>query len=121
VTGETIVADILSLASQLGQAIAEAPQAKALRAARQAMHAQKETLQLLSDYQKQIEKVAALEQDGKPVEPDDKRTLKALESRLLSRPDFKAFTAAQVEYVELMRQVNDTLRQKLDDLQEPPG
>ena len=114
------MADILALASQLGQAIADAPQAKALRAAREAMHAQEETVHLLGDYQEQIEKVAALEHDGKPIEPDDKHALKKLETRLLSRPDFKAFTEAQVEYVELMRQVNDTIRQKIDgDIQEP--
>ena len=107
--------DIIQLAERLGKAIADAPQTKALRAARKAMNDNAETVQVLADYQKHVEKVALLERDNKPIEVEDKHKLKDFEERLLGRPEFKDFTAAQVEYVDMMRKVNETLRKELSE------
>ena len=109
--------DIIQLAERLGKAIADAPQTKALRAARKAMNDNAETVQVLADYQKHVEKVAMLEQDNKPIEVEDKHKLKDFEEKLLGRPEFKGFTAAQVEYVDMMRKVNEAIHKQLAEVE----
>ena len=104
---------IVELAERLGKAIAESPQTQALNAARAKMNANAETVQILADYQGHVEKVAQLESDNRPIEVEDKQKLKGYEESLLGRAEFKAFTAAQVEYVDLMRKVNDAMHKQL--------
>ena len=105
--------DIIELAQRLGKEISESTQADNLRTAREEMRKQGEITQLLKDYQTQAEKIAKLEQENKPVEVDDKHKLQELHGKLVASDVFKKFTAAQVEYIDLMRQVNETLQKQL--------
>jgi len=109
--------DVISMAEKLGTAIAQSPQALGLREARKAMQAQPDLVKLLDDYQAQTDKVAALEEQQKPVEVDDKRKLQDLHDRLVSSDVFKKYTAAQVEYVDMMRRVNHILRKHLTEVE----
>jgi hypothetical protein len=70
-------------------------------------------MRILGDYQAQSEKIAQAEQENKPIEVEDKHRLSELHAKLISSDVFKKFTAAQVEYIDIMRQVNDTLRRNL--------
>ena len=63
------------------------------------------------------QKVEQLEHENKPVEVDDKHKLRDLHDTLVANDLFKRFTAAQVEYVDLMRQVNQTLRKQLAEVE----
>lgn len=105
----------IELAQRLGKSISESPQADNLRAARKEMSKQGETTQLLKDYQTQAEKVAKLEHENKAIEVDDKHKLQELHGKLVASDVFKKFTSAQVEYIDLMRQVNETLQKQLAD------
>lgn len=105
--------DIVQLATRLGKAIAEAPQTQAMSAARAKMNADSETVQILSDYQQLVERVANLERENKPIEVNDKHSLKDFETKLLAKELFKSFTAAQVEYVDLMRKVHEAMQREL--------
>ena len=109
------MADITQLAEQLGRAINQSPQAANLRAARKALNAEPEIAKLLKDYQAQADKIATLEEEQKPIEVEDKRTLRQLQERLFALEPFKKFTASQIEYVDLMRNVNESLRARLAD------
>ena len=64
---------VTELAERLGKAIADSPQAAALRAARKAVNQQPELDKLLKDFQQQSERIARLEQENKPVEVEDKK------------------------------------------------
>lgn len=105
--------EIIELADRLGRALADSPQAKALREAQQQLQADEETSRLIGEYRDQAEKISALEQEGKPIEPEDKRKLDELHSKLASMQEFKKFTAAQYEYADLMRRVDDALSSHL--------
>ncbi len=107
--------DIIELAQRLGKAISESTQAANLRVAREEMDKQGEIAQMLKDYQAQAEKVAKLEHENKPVEVEDKHKLQELHGKLVASDVFKKFTAAQVEYIDLMRQVNETLQKQLSE------
>ena len=104
---------IIELAQRLGKSIADSPQAAALRAARKELDSRPEIKKLLEDFQAQSEKLADLEQAKKPIEVADKHRLAELQDKLVGEEVFKKFTAAQVEYVDLMRRVNETLRKHM--------
>ena len=104
---------ITELAGRLGKAIADSPQAAALRAAREGLDSQPEVKQLLTDFTAQSRKIAQLEAEQKAIEVSDKHKLQELQDKLIAQEVFKQYTAAQVDYVDLMRQVNESLQQKL--------
>ena len=107
------MAAIIELAGRLGKAIADSPQAAALRTAREDLSKHEDIKQTLEDFRVQQEKVAQLEAEQKPVEVDDKHKLQELHSTLVSSEIFKKYTAAQVEYVDLMRKVNQAISTQL--------
>jgi cell fate (sporulation/competence/biofilm development) regulator YlbF (YheA/YmcA/DUF963 family) len=109
---------IVNLAERLGRAIADSPQAGGLREARKALAEESELSQLLKDYQAQSEKVAILEAENKPVEVDDKHRLRDLHEKLVASETFKKLSAAQVEYVDLMRRVSEAMQEHLAETEE---
>ena len=110
--------DTLELARKLGAALAQSPQASRLKLVREELQKDDALNRTLQDYQHQAQKIAQLEQDKKPVEVGDKHRLEELHDHLVSSDLFKRFTAAQVEYVDLMRRVNDELRHHLRDVEQ---
>lgn len=104
---------ITELASRLGKTIEGSPEAAALRDAREALNAQPEVARILKDFQAQSDRVRQFEADGKPIEVDDKHKLQDLQDKLIASEVFKKFTAAQVDYIDLMRQVNQAIQAEL--------
>ena len=113
---EKRVDDITQLAQKLGAAIAQSPQAANLRAARKALDAQPDAKRLMEDLHRQSEKIVALERQNKPVEVEDKHKLQEINDKLVANEVFKKYTAAQVEYVDLMRKVNTAIGKALSDV-----
>ena len=109
---------ILELARRLGKAIAESSEAAELRAAAEKLNADEALGETLKAYQEQHEKVADLRQANKPIEVDDKHKLSELEDRLASSEVFKRFTAAQVEFVDVMRKVSEAMHADLSDIED---
>jgi cell fate (sporulation/competence/biofilm development) regulator YlbF (YheA/YmcA/DUF963 family) len=110
--------EIIEQAGRLGGMIAKSMQATKLREAKEALHKDAAATALLADYQKQAMKVGQLEEQNKPIEVEDKRKLQELQSKLVSMDVFKKFTATQVEYIDLMRKVNEALRKELAGTEE---
>lgn len=104
---------ITELAERLGKAIAASDEARLLGEARKAMDADADLTKTLDEYKEHSEKMAKLEAENKPVEVDDKHKLRDLHEKLVASETFKKFTAAQVEYVDMMRKVNDALQAQL--------
>ena len=109
------MSEIIQLAERLGKAIAGSLQAAALRTARAEMKKDTAAGDLLKQFREQADKIAGLEQDDKPVEVTDKHRLRELQQKLAASPTFKKYTAAQVEYIDLMRKVNATLDKQLSE------
>lgn len=100
---------IIELAKRLGKAIADSPTASNLRDAQKVLDGEPEATQLLKDFQVHSDKIAESEAQQKPVEVQDKHKLQELHDQLVASDVFKKYTAAQVEYVDLMRKVNDAI------------
>jgi len=106
---------IVELAGRLGKAIAEAPEAARLRVAREEMGKDETATKLLKDFREQNDRIDQLQQDGKSIEVEDKHKLQTLREQLTASETFKKFSAAQVDYIDLMRQVNEALQKELAD------
>ncbi len=108
---------ITELAKRLGKAIGDSPVAGEMRDARTAMEAEADLIKSVNDFQVQMEKVRKLEAEGKVIEVEDKHKLAELESVLTSSAVFKKYTAAQVEYIDMMRKVNEAIQAEIQGLQ----
>ena len=107
------MAEIMDLARDLGKAMAQSNQAAKLRAARAELGKHPDLLQTMQTYEEQADKMAQAEAENKPIEVEDKRRLEALHGKLVGSDVFKRYTSAQVEYIDLLRRVNEALRSEL--------
>lgn len=114
------MSEITELAEKLGKAIAASPQATKLRQAHAELDAQPELRKMLDEYSQQARKLGEMEAQNKPIEVEDKHKLQDLHDKLVASEVFKKFTAAQVEYVDIMRRVSDTLRGQLAEVEGRP-
>ncbi|MCE5326768.1 MAG: YlbF family regulator [Planctomycetaceae bacterium] len=108
-------AAIVELAKRLGKAIGESKAFADLKTAEQALHSEPGTEDMLRQFQTQSNKVAELEEQNKPVEVEDKHKLQELHGKLVASAAFKKLTAAQVEYTDLMRQVNEAIHEGMGE------
>ncbi|MBL7132795.1 MAG: YlbF family regulator, partial [Phycisphaerae bacterium] len=106
---------ITELAGRLGKAIADSPAAAELHVARKAVTDHPEAGRLFKEFQDQSLKIAKLESEEKSVEVDDKHKLRDLHEKLIATEEFKKYTAAQVEYADLMRQVSEAIQSTLEE------
>lgn len=108
---------IVELAGRLGKAIADSPAATELHAALKAVTDHPEAGRLFKEFQDQSLKIARLESEEKSVEVDDKHKLRDLHEKLIATEEFKKYTAAQVEYADLMRQVSEAIQSTLEEVE----
>ena len=66
---------ILDMATRLGKLIAADPRAQRMSAARDTLEKSLADRQLLADYEQQQRRMMELEDQQKPIEPEDKRRL----------------------------------------------
>lgn len=103
------VEDILAKAIELGELIAECSASKAYKKTRQDVQADEQAKKLTEDYQQQIQKIAELEQNAKPIEPEDKKKLADIQQQVASHSTLKAWMKAQMDISDLMRKVNQAI------------
>ena len=108
---------ILDMARTLGQALADSPQRQALHEAWLTLQEHKDVLETLGAFQQQAGKMQQLEQQGRPIEVEDKRKFQTLHDKLVASDIFKRYTAAEMEFSDLMRQVHATIRKQVADME----
>ncbi len=114
-SSEKTTGSSMDLAEKLGEALSQSDQAQALRDAKDSVEDNPELIELMTEYQQHMDKLSQQERMGETVELDDKRRLKDLHDKLVADPAFKKFNEAQMEYVDLMRRINEILRDKLEE------
>ncbi|MBM4019130.1 MAG: YlbF family regulator [Planctomycetes bacterium] len=101
--------EVLAQARQLGEAIRRHPRYVKLREADQRVRADKAATDALTAYNQAAQEIARKERSGQPVEVDDKRRLQRLRELVAANGSLKAFMAAQADFTELMRKMNETV------------
>lgn len=102
-------AQILEAASQLGRLISEHPAIRRYRDLLTAIREDVEAQRLLADYSRQVDLIGEKESQGRPIEVEDKRRLSDLQGRVAMHPKLREMQVAQMDYVDLMRKVDDAM------------
>lgn len=105
--------ELISMAQQLGKKLAAHERTAKLKAAQKAINDDPAASQLVQEYQKQVEKIHKLEQEVKPVEPEDKRLLAELEGKIGTNALFADLTRYQADFVEMMQKVKQAIDNEL--------
>ena len=106
--------NIVELARRLGERIRESERFKAFNAAEEAADQDEEARELRRQLEEQSLKIARLETERQPVEPEDKRALQNLRARAHANARLQELARAQADYMQLMKQVNDALYEVLN-------
>lgn len=111
---------IMDEAGKLGDLAAQHPAIARYKDARKAVEQDPEANRLMAEFDRQIETLARQQQSGLPVTDAQQQSVEALQSRLVSHLKIKALNMAQVEFVDLLRKITQTVQSRLN-LQEPGG
>ncbi len=98
--------EILKLAGRLGRAIGASPQFTALKECELKARADKNIQEVTAAYEAQLRKIAQLEQEQAPIEPEEKKNLLDLRERVHAMPYLQELLRVQADYTELMDKVN---------------
>src|SRR5215210_2052196 len=110
---------IVQEAEKLGQLVAQHPAVARYKQAQRAVAEDPEAGRLLADFDRQLETLGRQEQSGMPVTDAQRMGLESLQSRIISHIKIKALNMAQVEFVDLLRKVTQTIQRPLAD--QPAG
>lgn len=105
--------DILAKAEELGKAIAASDRFKAAESARKQIEADQPLQADLKALEEVSRKIATLERDKKPVEPDDKRRARDLQEKIATHPKMQALARTEADLSELMNRINRAIRTPL--------
>lgn len=100
---------ILEAARKLGAMIAEHPTVRKYGEILDAIRNDVEAQRLLADYSRQIDLIGEKESQGRPIEVEDKRRLSDLQARVAMHPKLRDMQIAQMDYVDLMRRVDEAM------------
>ncbi len=101
--------EILKQAVRLGVLIRQHPRYARLREADDAIRADQAATGALQAYNQAAAKVAKKERALQPVEVAEKQELQRLQEAVAANARVKVFMAAQADYAEMMRRMNDTI------------
>ncbi len=100
---------ILSEAEKLGQLVATHPAVERYKQSQKTLADDPDAARSLAEFDRQIETLARQEQSGMPVTDAQRQQLESLQSRIVSNIKVKALNLAQVEFIDLLRKVNQTV------------
>jgi cell fate (sporulation/competence/biofilm development) regulator YlbF (YheA/YmcA/DUF963 family) len=106
---------ILDAAEKLSQLVADHPAVARYKAAQKSVADDPEAGRMLADFDRQIETLARQEQQGMPVTDVQRAALENLQSRIVSHIKIKNLNLAQVEFIDLLRKVNQTIQRPLTE------
>ena len=112
---------IMQEAEKLGQLVAQHPAIARYKQAQKAVAEDPEAGRLLADFDRQLETLGRQEQSGMPVTDAQRMQLESLQGRIISHIKIKALNMAQVEFIDLLRKVNQAIQGKVVDLPTAAG
>lgn len=104
---------IMDAADKLGLMVAQHPAIARYRDAQRAISEDPEAQRLLSDFERQLETLGRQEQSGMAVTDAQRQQLEALQGRIVSHLKIKNLNLAQVEFVDLLRRINQAIQRPL--------
>ena len=110
---------ILQAAAELGKLIGEHPATKKFVDAAKGLQDDTEAQRVLNDYNRQLQTIHEKESKGQPIEVADKRKLEGLQQAVIQNKVLRDFQLVQMDYMDLMRRVDDALEPPLATAVDP--
>jgi cell fate (sporulation/competence/biofilm development) regulator YlbF (YheA/YmcA/DUF963 family) len=107
---------ILDAAEKLSQLVADHPAVARYKSAQKSVSEDPEAGRLMADFERQLETLGRQEQQGVPVTEAQRQGLETLQSRIVSHIKIKNLNLAQVEFIDLLRKVNQTIQRPLTEV-----
>lgn len=104
---------IMDAAEKLSQMVAQHPAVAKYRQAQKAVSDDPDANRLLSDFDRQLETLLRQEQSGMAATDAQRKQLETLQMQIASHIKIKALNMAQVEFVDLLRKINQTIQRPL--------
>jgi cell fate (sporulation/competence/biofilm development) regulator YlbF (YheA/YmcA/DUF963 family) len=105
---------LMDEASKLGDLVAQHPSVARYKDARKAVEQDADAGRLLAEFDRQIEALSRQQQSGLGVTDAQQQQLEALQSRIVSHLKIKALNLAQVEFIDLLRKITQTIQKPLN-------
>lgn len=101
--------EVMAAATKLGNLIGAHPSVQSYRELTRQLDLDISARTLLGQFEQTMEQLAMKEANGQPIEISDKQTVERLQQSIALHPLLKKLMAAQVEYMDLMRKVQETI------------
>ena len=108
---------LIELARRLGEQITRHERFTLLKQAQSDVNEDTEAKELITQYQQHAEKIRQLEIQQKPVEVEDKHKLQNIEAKISTNERLKELTRRQVDFVEMMQKIKQTIDDQLEKSQ----
>jgi cell fate (sporulation/competence/biofilm development) regulator YlbF (YheA/YmcA/DUF963 family) len=113
--------EILDLASKLGDLVSQHPAVAKYKDAQKSVSSDPDAGRLLADFDRQLDALSRQEASGMGITDAQRRSLETLQSQIMSHIKIKNLNMAQVDFVDLLRKVNQTWQSKLSDAGAAPS
>ena len=106
---------ILAEADKLGQLVAQHPAVERYKQAQKAVTEDPDANRTMAEFERQLETLGRQEASGMPITDAQRQQLESVQSRIVSNIKVKALNMAQVEFMDLLRKVNQATLGKVVD------
>ena len=106
---------IMDEAEKLGHLAAQHSAVERYKQAQKAVAEDADASRLLADFERTLGKLDQQAQSGLPVTDAQRDQLEAMQSKIVSHIKVKALNMAQVEFVDLLRRITQTIQKPLSD------
>ena len=106
---------LMDEAEKLGKLVAQHPAVARYKQAQKSVADDPEAGRLLAEMDRQIESLSRQEQSGLPITDAQRLSLEAAQNRVVSNLKIKNWNMAQVDFVDLLRKITQTIQRQLGD------
>jgi len=104
---------LMDEAEKLGRLVAQHAAVARYKQAQKSVADDPEAGRLLADMERQIEALGRQEQSGLPITDAQRMALESSQNRVVSHIKIKNWNMAQVEFVDLLRKITQTIQRQL--------
>ena len=99
----------IEISRQLGEAISETAEYKNFQAKSKCLEKDEELKNLLKTLTEKKQAIGKKLKEGKLIEPDEKKEIQNIETKLKKNKLFKDFAKAQKHYLDLIKKINSAM------------
>jgi cell fate (sporulation/competence/biofilm development) regulator YlbF (YheA/YmcA/DUF963 family) len=104
---------LMDEATKIGQLAAQHPAVARYKQAREAVDKDPDANRMLAEFDRQVENLTRQQQAGMQVTDAQQQQLELMQGRIVSHIKIKALNMAQVEFVDLLRKITQTIQRQL--------